>query len=234
VTTCVADCVVRFSAAAAGRGGDSLTCWPVDGVGVLTPPSGFTATGAPRSVPVSLGASVAIGGPAVGAAVGAGLSGDTLALPGDDSTRSFDRNHLAVMNIRSSPTAIRAPIAVGLGHLRDATGRDSSYDGRSGGSSLEVVTCAFRLVVESVELAAACGIAGIAVGATTTGALKALAAASSPAVASAPAAASSLTAVSSPAAASTLSAASSLGASTGNPRAAQKSSRFFRLVATKG
>ena len=117
---------------------------------------------------------------------------------------------------RSSPPAIRAPIAVGLGHLQDATGRDSSYDGRSGGRSSEGVTCTFRLVVESVELAAGAGIAGIAVGATAIGALKALAAASSPSAVSA------------------LTAASSLGTSTGFPRAAQKSSRFFRLVATKG
>ena len=224
MTTCVADYVVRFSGAAAGGGGDSLTCWPVGGVGVLTPASGFTARGAPRSVPVSLGASVAIGGPTDGdAVVGAGVPGDTLGLPGDDSTSSFDRNHVAVaMNVTSSPPAIRAPITVGAGHLQDATGRDSSYDGRSGGRSSEVVTCTFRLVVESVELAAGAGIAGIAVGATAIGALKALAAASSP------------SAVSALTTASALAAASSLGASTGFPRAAQKSSRFFRLVATKG
>jgi hypothetical protein len=166
--------VVRPSAAAVGGEDDSLPRLPV-GVEAVTPLFGPPPRGPPLLVPVSLAASGAIG--STGDAGVVGLAGDTLGLPGDESASWVDPNHVRVaMNVRNSPPAIRAPIASGRDDLMDATGRDSSYDGRTGGSACEAGAGASR----------------------------------SSAIDDAP------------------------DESMAFPRAVQNSSRFFRLVATKG
>ena len=196
--------VAGFSGPAVGSEDDCLTGRPAGGVEAVTPVFGTAPTGLPLSVPVSLAGSGAIGADGGDAAVVAGPVGDTLGRSGGDSL--FDRNHVAVaMNPSNSPAAIMAPIADGRDHLLEATGRDSSYDGRSGGTSSRPIGGAPRSSAMTASLGSTLrltsgALIGVVIGGALIGALTEDAA----------------------------------GGSTALPRAAQKSSRFFRLVATKG
>ena len=195
--------VIGFFAAAAGKDDESLAGWPVDGGEVFTPGFGAALGAVPRSVPVSLGTSGTVAGGG-DTAVGAGLAGDTPGRSGGDSTLWFERSHVAVAIVRSSPPTSTAPIASGRDDLLDSTaggsscgfldgtGRDSSYDGGSAGRSSDCIAGGSRSSARAGVLGSTLGITAGAL--TKTGS----------------------------------------GESTAFPRAAQKSSRFFRLVATKG
>jgi hypothetical protein len=198
--------VIRFSAAAVGREDDSLTGRPVGGGEVVGPAFGAAPRELPLSVPVSLVASGAIGLDGGDPAVVAGRPGETLGLAGDDSTFWFERSHVKVaMNVRISAPAIRAPIASGRDDLLDSTGGDSSYDFLdSTGRDSSYDGRSAGRSSESVTGASRSSAMAAALGSTLG-----------------------------------LTASGALtedvaGESTAFPRAAQKSSRFFRLVATKG
>lgn len=191
-----------FSSAAVGKEDDSLGDRPADGVEDGPVFGSAPSALPPLSVPDSLAASVAIGTDGGDAAVAAGL-GETVGLAGDDPTLWFERSHVAVAVVRSSPPTSTAPIASGRDDLLDSTG-DSSYDNlnSAGRDSSRDVGSAERWS-ESVAAASLTSAMADAPGSTlglTAGARTKMGS----------------------------------GKSTGFPRVAQKSSRFFRLVATKG
>jgi hypothetical protein len=208
--------VIGFFAAAAGRDDDSLTGWPVDGGGVVAPGFGPALGAVPRSVPVSLGTSGTVAGGGDAAAVG-GLPEETLGLAGDDSTFWFERSHVKVaMNVRINAPAIRAPIASGRDDLLDSTAGGSSYgllDAIGRDSSCDFLDSAGRDCSRDV-CSAGRSSDRISGGFRSSAIAEVL---------------GSTLGITAGALTKTGS-----GESTAFPRAAQKSSRFFRLVATKG
>ena len=208
--------VIGFFAAAAGRGDVSLAGWPAGGGGVVTPGFGPALGAVPRSVPVSLGTSGTVAGGADTAA-GGGLPGETLGLAGDDSTLWFERSQVKVaMNVRISAPAIRAPIASERDDFLDSTAGGSSYgflDATGGDSSCDVPDSAGR--DSSRDVCSAGRSSDRITGGFRSSAMAEVLGSTLGITAGA------LTKTGS-------------GESTAFPRAAQKSSRFFRLVATKG